>query len=289
MTKPSLKIDDLFNIFLKKNLIQLSKVQPRTPTKNKVNVINSTNLLTPFSKSIYDAVSPNSKQYILQDMLTDNDLIQTNEKLEEESDPDFEEKMENNRLGFYMEDFISFYGLCPVCNQPTLHKYAHSNVPAIDFVCINYKFHLNTKTCFLFQMKISLNNNYFNLTNESIVVGSRTYGNVIHSVKGSDPLEDKMIVPGYICIKLYQQHSELQSYNVDYRNSFILIPDYTSKSTDFYYTYLKTKSIYGKNMITWNNSMVKTLNLHKTIVDPIIVRYEVFNQIEITNPYKQLI
>src|ERR1700722_1660201 len=113
--------------------------------------------------------------------------------------------MENNGLGFFMEKFVSVYGLCPVCSQPSRKKYSHSNVP-VDLVCTNIKNHLNNNKCFLFQ-----------------------------------------------------------TYVIDFRNSFVLVPNYNNTDNAYYYQYLDYKSIYGKDIITWNEFMVSTLPLNRIL------------------------
>ena len=284
MERPIINTKNLYQIFFKKNLIDLSTCDPRTPTKTS----NKPNLcLSPMSKSIYNSASPRSKPYVLRDLAANNKAIETLESKHDTLDPDYEEKMENNGLGFYMENFLSVYGFCPACGQQMLKKYAHSNVPVVDLVCTNYEYHLEKNLCFLYQVKISLTNTYFNLQKQTIVVGSKHFGEPAHLHKGSEDIAEKIVVPGYICIKLNQHPTDIQTYTIDHRNSFVLVPDYNNMSDEYFYQYTNTKSIYGKDVITWNTSMVSTLPLNRVIKINKIV-HEIFSEKEIVNPYASL-
>ena len=65
------------------------------------------------------------------DLLSDNAEIEANENKMFDLDPDYQQRMENNGLGFFMEEYICVYGYCPVCNQPTLKKYQQTNIPVV--------------------------------------------------------------------------------------------------------------------------------------------------------------
>ncbi|XWV24692.1 hypothetical protein QJ856_gp1091 [Tupanvirus deep ocean] len=286
MIKSKVELHDLYQKFFGKNLVHLERYIPKTPTKKQISKNNS--VLTPISKSIYDTVSPRSKPYILQDLLANNKVIEETESKLDELDLDYQEKLENNGLGFFMENVISVYGLCPVCGQRTLRKYEQSNVPVVDLVCINHEYHLLNNKCFIFQIKISLTNNYFSLRGQNIVVGSKSYGEPAHIHKGTDDPINKLVVPGYICIKLNPHATNIQTYTIDHRNSFVLVPDYNNTSDDYYYNYRDFKSTYGKDIITWNGSMVSTLPLNR-VLQITTISYEVFSEDVIENPYTILL
>ena len=278
----NISLKDLYKLFFGKKLVDLTRIETNTkqlPSSKQVT-------LTPVSKSIYDTTSPKSKPYILAAMMKNTDVIDAQMDIEEQLDPDYQEKMENNGLGFFMEDFVSVYCHCPVCGQSLLKKYSHSNVPVVDLVCINTAYHKNK--CFLFQVKISLTNDYFNLKTKKIIVGSKTYGEPAHHRKGTDSMNQKIVVPGYICIKLYRDKQEPQNYVIDHRNSFVLVPNYQNNSNKYYYHYLDEVGMYGKNMITWDETMVDTFPLNK-ITNISKIAYEVFLEKEIPNPYMFLI
>lgn len=284
---PKITLDKLYDLFYTKALVKLSKPEPKTPTKARPEA-GIVNTLTPITQSIYNTLSPQSQRYLLVDIMEDNLEIERLASKAEGLDPDYEEKMENNGLGFFMEDYISMHCRCPVCGEPTLRKYSQSNVPVVDLVCINEAYHMKNNKCCLFQVKISLGNDYFNLGNKKIVVGSRVYGEQCHLVKGTNDIEHKFLVPGYICIKLNRVPNEIQMYTVEHSKSFVLIPNYQNTSNNFYYQYIDIRSRFGKNIITWNSSMV---SLHKisTINIPTKIRVEYFDEIIIINPYKKLI
>nr|AEX62565.1 hypothetical protein mv_R360 [Moumouvirus Monve] len=134
-----IKLIDLYKLFFCKNIIETTIIP------NQQNIINhqTFNLtLTPTSKKIYDATSPKSKPYILRDLLKNTETIENSESKIDLLDPDYQEKFQNNGLGFFMEDYICAYGKCPVCGQASLRKFSQSNVPVIDLVCINTNYHL---------------------------------------------------------------------------------------------------------------------------------------------------
>lgn len=280
-----ISISDLYKLFFTKNLVNVTEYDSVTPLKQTKK--QDEGLLTPISKSIYDSVSPLSKPYILRDLLKNTESLEAIETKNEQLDPDYIEKMENSGLGFYMENFISVYGFCPVCGQKTLRKYAQSNIPVVDLICINKEYHITNNKCFIFQVKISMTNEYFSLKNEYLVVGSRIYGEVAHLHKGSESIKNKVVVPGYICIKMSPDPINIQNYLIDYRNSFVLVPDYNNISNKYYYTYLNIKNKYGRNMLTWNTSMVDTLPL-KYIFRYNRITYKIFSEEEIKNPYIDL-
>lgn len=280
----NINVKNLYTIFFGRELVKLSQHQPKTPTKAKP----EPDILSPMAKTIYQATSPRSRSRILKEMQANVKAIERQEKKGELIDPDFQEKMENNGLGFFMENFLSVYGMCPVCGENTLRKYLHSNVPVVDLVCVNKDYHLKNNKCFLFQVKISLTDEYFSLTNHKITVGSKTYGAPAHLHKGTDSMLDKLVIPGYICLKLNEKKGDVQTYNIDHRNSFVLIPNYQNLTEDYYYEYLDEPHKFNKNVIRWNPNMVDTFSVDK-VTKANIVHYEIFSEEPLTNPYQFLI
>lgn len=271
-------LQTLYNLFFHKNLIVLSKNIPQSPPPKS----NKPIIVTPMTKMILSTLTPNSREFMRRDLQADTEIIEKMEKIELENDPDYLEKMANSGLGFYMENFISYYGVCPVCKEYTLRKYFHSNVPVVDFVCVNKDYHLKTNTCFLFQLKISLGDEYFSLKRQTISIGSRRYGELPHTVKGNDNIDYKRIVPGYICLKLIPR--EMQNYQIDVINSFIIVPDYNNMSNRSYYEYLPYTDKYGKDIITWHSNMFIML-LIGDILTTLNVTHEFFSEMIIENPY----
>ncbi|BCS83351.1 hypothetical protein QLL95_gp0772 [Cotonvirus japonicus] len=296
----TINIKDIYKLFFGKDLVTLTKIRlqdtnllnvskkSKNSNQHKLVIDDPNNYLTPISKKIYRSTSPKSKPHILRELLFNNEVIKTMEDNQDENDPDYQEKMENNGLGFYMEDFISVYGLCPVCGEATLRKYSQSNVPVVDLVCINKEYHLSRKECFIYQMKISVSNDYFDLQKEKIIVGSKKYGELCHTMKANAKIQDKFIVPGYICIKLNRIPSNIQEYTIDHRNSFVLVPDYNINDNQQYYHYTGELGMYGKNIISWNKYLVDIKELD-FIVTHNRVLYEVFNENSMKNPYINLL
>lgn len=285
MNISKIKIADIYKLFFCKNLTAI-KINRSYKSKRTSDINNIT--LTPTTKLIYNATSPKSKSRILRDLRNNNAVIESIESKIDLLDPDYQEKFQNNGLGFFMEDYICAYAKCPVCGQPTLCKYSQSNVPVVDIVCTNSGYHLEKNNCFIFQLKISLTDNYFSKKNQILVVGSKNYGSISHIQSGHQPIQDKIIVPGYICIKLKQTESIVQEYMIDYSNSFILIPNYQNRSNDNYYEYLDISSMYGKNILSWNNNMVDITKLNN-ILTTTKIKHEVFEEEIFKNPYCDLI
>lgn len=275
---PNATLPTLYKLFFHKELVHLSKNLPQTPIKSNRPLIIPE---TPITKMILSTLTPISKERMRKDLYQDTFLLEEQERKELEQDPDYQEKMANNRLGFYMESFVSFYGLCPVCRENTLKKYFHSNVPVVDLVCINTEYHLKTNTCFLFQLKISLGNEYFSNRDQIISIGSRKYGELPHTVIGTDSIDYKRVVPGYICLKLNQ--SGMQNYQIDLQNSFIIVPDFNNTSNQRYYEYLPYTDKYGKSMITWYPTMFSTPLIEEIL--PLNISHEYFTETPIENPY----
>lgn len=282
-------LEDLYKLFYTKDLVINKKFETKIdiPIKNTNFDIG----MTPFTKMIYDNTSPNSKQYLLEDIVEDNIIIERLSDKTEKLDPDYQEKMENNGLGFFMEDFVSVHFNCPVCNQKTLRKYRHSNVPVVDLVCINTEYHSNNASCFLFQLKISTTNTYFNLNENTIIIGSKYFGVTSHLNSPASEFPTKIVTPGYICLKLIPTYTEKQEYRIDYAKSFAVYPEYDidPSQNNPYYQYLENPTnIYSKPEIRWNSNICHLLSIKK-IFSGNIIKYDVYGASLMENPYKFLI
>jgi hypothetical protein len=272
-----LQAKDLYNIFFQKDLTFVQELRdPKTPPSKTSTIITQ---FTPMTKSLYYSVSPLSRKKLLQDIEEDNRILE-----KYDNDTDYVEKMSNNQLGFYVEDFISCYFLCPVCGKNTLRKYTSATVPVVDIICVNKEYHLKNKKCFLFQIKTSLMYDYFNVRNHTISVGSEKYGIPAHIHKGSESLSNKIVVPGYFCLKLNEENNQI--YKIDNENSFVLIPDYDDNSDEYYYTYVG-KNIYKKNIIKWNPDMFDLLKI-PDITTLTKIDYSILSETIIQNPYRNL-
>ena len=191
-----------------------------------------------------------------------------------------------------MENIVSFYGTCPVCGQKSLHKYQNSNIPVVDLVCTNLRYHLVEDKCFIFQLKISLTTDYFNKGKQIIAVGSKIFGEPSHLVSVKAEIENKIVVPGYICIKLYRDRDNIQTYHIDKNNSFVIVPKYSvpnyqNKSDNNYYRYLDSTNKYGKHIISWNNFICDLYDID-IVINLQTITFEVFNEEVIQNPYNKL-
>ena len=251
--------------------------QPTTPDTD----------FTPISSSILENLSPETREKLIRLFALDDAICNQHEVI----DLDYQEKFENGRLGFVVEDWLVANGVCPVCGLHTLCKYQQSNVPVVDLVCTNVNYHLKNKSCFLFQVKTSLSDTYFNLRQRSVSVGSRVYGHNSHTATGSASISSKYVVPGYICIKLTPKSQEHQTYSIDTKRSFVLVPNYSSTNAQPYYGYTSTNYScwYGHPTIDWNPLMVAVLPISSVVSNQRTVEYKVYPEVAIVNPYRKLL
>lgn len=225
-----------------KKPIQPQPIMPSTPVKSKKRTLADYSLneleqlISPNGKKILKTVRKEEQLELARALVEDADLVEANEMEEYENDPDYKEKMENNGLGFYMENFIAFHGVCPVCGQKTLRKYSFSNMPVIDLICVNVPYHTVHGGCFLYQVKTSLNDMYFSRKSNRIMIGSKRFGYNSHAVKGTDSDIKKLLTIGYICLFMDLQ-TDNTKYKINKLKSFVLIPDLQKKLDQYYYEY----------------------------------------------------
>ena len=279
---------DISNITIptKENLPETQTI-PQTPPAPKSKKRLMEDMLSPEGKKIYKSASTPDKSRLLADLLADTRTVEEIEMKEYENDSDYLEKLENNGLGLYMESFISNYGICPICKQKTLRKYSASNMPVVDLICVNKAYHTTNNSCFLFQVKTSLSDIYFNKKENYITVGSKKFGYNSHIVKGNSSDVNKTLVIGYICLFLDQNMMDNNKYKINKSKSFVLVPDLQKKLDEYYYEYIM--EFMGKNRIKWNNNLVSTNDINvclNNIVD--IDTTQIFNEEVISNPYMNL-
>lgn len=181
---------------------------------------------------------------------------------EEDEDPDYVDKLRANLLGFFMEEYVACHMKCPLCGASLL-IYENPQMPAVDLICSNKEKHLAETTCFLYQVKITTqtDSTYFDLGRRFISVGSRTYGEIVHSVSPHTPRDDRWICPGYICLRVDVSRSN--TYHLQ-RGSFILIPDYHCRDLDEpFYRYISGDG--DRPQITWNPKCVRTEPITKRL------------------------
>jgi len=266
----------------------------QSPTKTTIKMTPITSV-TPMTKAILDTQTPISREKMYKAIIEDDKERQIIEMKEEEKDTDYEEEVLASELGFYMEDYVSNYILCPVCHKNTLLKFTKNNIPVIDLICINKDEHIvNDKyKCFIFQLKTSISGKYFNKETHFLTIGSKKYGYICHNVKGNDIINKKIIVPGYICLKV--DKNENNEYNINMSKSFSIVPKYDINNDSFYFTYANEINeytrgkLYKKNYINWTNDMFIENNIQ--FIDnkyEKINKYIAFDYVDDDNIYRNM-
>lgn len=224
--------------------------------------------MTPISKMIASTVTPGPKRArFIRDIQRDDLELQKQEVLQDYDDPDYQEKLEQGGIGILMENFLVHYGHCPICGQQTLRKYGPVTMPVVDLVCSNVGAHQNS--CRLWQVKVSAGTGYFNVENSMITVGSKAKGYNAHQVLGTDGLQDKLLVPGYICISLHRVNENM--YRIVDNESFVLIPQVDVNATKFYYRYTgQSPRFPKKSIITWDQQMVNKLPIARIVTQRLV-------------------
>lgn len=265
----------LLNKFFNSLLVELKTIPKEPCTPKKVST-SSNYVLSPNSKQIIKNLSPKSQNLMIKLLISD-------EVDDDYNDDNFNYKFDNNGLGFFMENFVSFYGNCPLCHKKTLRKFKYSNIPVIDLVCINEQ-HLLKNESFVFQLKISTGDSYFSLKNKIIKTGSKKMGELCHNVLANDSYDLKILVPNYICIKIKKN---VDYHEICFNESFVLIPNLKNINDECFYNYKSSRVLENKlseNIISWNNKNVSCLNLN-TVIKKKKIKYQVFEENDFENPY----
>lgn len=288
MQSTYLPLIGLYNLYFNNKLSEIIKINNTDPIyQSPIKIKNELPKLTPISKLLYESATEEDKIKLLQLFKYDDERIKELNKYNPEEDPDYLEKLENNGLGFYMENFICYYALCPICKQNTLKKFASHNMPVVDVVCTNKKYHLENNTCFLFQIKISLNESYFSKKNKFITIGSKFFGYNSHVIKSNFPIQNKLVCVGYICLSLDLVSNYDTKYKINNQKSFALVPDLQKQDNEYYYSYVnETTNI--KNKITWNNKLVELTGTKDFLTNIEIDTNEIFFENVKNNPYNDL-
>lgn len=188
------------------------------------------------------------------------------------SDPDY---VPVEKRGKYIEEWLSEHLVCPCCNgNRTLRMYANPNMPVIDLVCINPDhtpamgvrfFQVKTSSLCYRNLNIEIDESAIGMTyfsynemidnNCFIHVGSRNFGQFVHSIKPLD--EDKRLLIGYICVCYHETETDIIINKI---KSFFVLPkiinDRLLKKDNWYYKYKDGHSpiiYYNKN----TNSILK--------------------------------
>lgn len=235
---------------------------------------NTINSITPYIERM--AITTTEKKRIFEDIKYDNQII---DKLNKTNDLDKDyQDIENH--GKLIEIWIADNCKCPICKQYTLRRYTKMNFPIIDLVCINSE-HYGGPIFYQVKSSILINNksakfkdkHYFNLdindpNQNTIMAGSRKWGELIHDIKPSDIEENKnlsYLLIGYICI-LYRinrkRNGEINSLSINPNLSFIVLPNINLiKSSyidnDYFYKYTNNQD----KEITFNLNTNNIINL----------------------------
>jgi hypothetical protein len=312
----------LYILFTNSNLLELAQVggvavksQPKIkkviePSKilqtPKRNIKMSSKLkdyelnLTP---SITEFISPRSRDWIERDFENDDEIIQKLEAMQEIIDPAY---VQYENYGVPIEAWISNNMLCPCCNEKSLRRYANPNTPVIDVICINPN-HTMVQGVRFFQIKASngslfMGKPYFIYGGDpddanTIHVGSRRFGKLVHSITPQSEPEEKKLIIGYICIR-YDDISE-NSLRINLDRSFIVLPKYLQYSEsqrkitfdgqpsteiidDWYYQYIEPN--HNHQRIRFNTNTNNVVRLDDIIPSVIIPKNYQPNLIVIENP-----
>lgn len=273
----SVSIYQLYELFFKSDLVNIripltseNKVYPKREIYQSS--IKSKKY-TPITEKLLEFATTGEKEKLLKDLEEDDKQIGLLSRKELLDDPDFIDKLNYSALGFYMETYLCYHGVCPLCKQKTLKKFKDCSIPAIDFICVNPYHYLNNE-CFLYQLKTSVDSDYFDAMH--IKVGSRRFGNLSHSIKGSSHSDLKKLLIGYICLKLNPTGDN--KYSLNKKSSFCIIPNLKLEKDELYYQYIKD------DVIQINLSMMNSIKVEE-FFNIAIVDNMTFVEDPFTNPY----
>lgn len=283
-------VKDLYNTLFASDIVTVSpKSTPplkRPRGEDKENPADE-QFMSPMKKAILRTVPTPERKHLMKEMQHDDAKIQQIQEFQEFFDPNYNQILEN--IGHYMEDVVSYYGKCPVCQLPTLRRYKSPNIPVADLICTNVSAH--DDRCFLWQIKTSVGGygSYFDKKKQYITVGSKKEGYLSHETLASASFKDKKIVVGYICIAL--QKTGPTNYRILPNSSFVLIPNFNLNLPEKYYEYVGSSGRFNKkDVVTWNSKLVTNVSLSLTLTKLVIDTNDVFYDIETKiNPYRNLI
>ena len=277
----------LYELYFTKDInnVIVSEINENIVPRPKIEIEKMFGLesLSPIAKKIYNNTSERDKPRILKLLIEDTKKIIELENAEYKNDSDYIEKFENNGLGFYVEKFISMYGICPVCKQKSLKKYNHSNMPVVDLICTNKNYHDINGGCIFYQVKTSTNDMYFNIKQKYVMVGSKKFGYNSHIINAQSDIKTKILLVGYICIFMEQNINDTQKYKINKKKSFVLIPDFLQNINENYYNY--GNPIMNKNTLRWNDNLVNIYDMNICLDKTEIDTTQQFEEFVIRNPY----
>lgn len=172
--------------------------------------------LTPYLKAY---ITPAKFARYSHDLDQDDTIIKRLENVIDNS-----EYVDKQNYGKLVEVWFADNCNCPVCNQPTLRRYAKDNFPVIDLVCIN-PLHTFEQGVKFFQIKSTSTNfndfKYFDYDDRLIHTGSYKFGKIVHSINVLDDDITKKVLIGYICITVEPRKDHLK---INKDKSFYVLP-----------------------------------------------------------------
>jgi hypothetical protein len=262
----TITLEKIMHLFRTSVLLSVQNNIPRSRRKvSKTKMIGQISSITPTTQNILDQEDSPARKLLLERIRMDDAEINNILLKSDNDDPDYVDKMRANMLGFFMEDYVAVNMKCPLCGGD-FYVFENPAMPVVDLACSNRENHISENTCYLYQIKITTENeksSYFSLENKFISVGSRKYGEIPHSITPKS--DNKWICPGYICLVIDTEH--IDNYYINYSKSFILIPEYQCDSPDPFYQYLEDCV---RPRIQWNTKCVKVENLRGKIKNPIM-------------------
>lgn len=243
--------------------------------------IRELSAISPYTAAIVETVSPSKQEAFLETIKT----------IPEKVDKEFVPEISATRTGAEIEKMFPKIATCPICREKSFGVF-RSNMPVVDLICTNAVKHLEKKECFLWQLKVSSdpNDNYFSKKNKFFIPGSSKKRDEQHFVSASKPLEDKMIVPGYIFLHLKKvripntdSSVKAQKYIVNQNKSFVLSPNYQREDDENYY-FKAGVGAYGGFKMSWNETLVD-LKLIQSVISEPQISLEDYPLKKIKNPF----
>jgi hypothetical protein len=290
MQNPNITEQYIYNLFETENLVEV-EIGGEKRRSERLQTVPQHLPLSTNAIRILEHLSPESQERMIQDFYFD-DLKLMNKQLQEEDEDISYIYFENKEIGPFIELWLCANMRCPGCKTGRLVKYANPNMPVIDVKCSNSEHTLFHGPKY-YQIKSSEsgtvfhNQNYFNLFEKYIKVGSPRYGKICHDVKVGDDINKKQILIGYICIEYVYPSDITRKISINLNKSFILIPnlqiylqipdnDYESLNLK-YYTYLSEAPL---PVITFDERLFKIYTLNMFAEEQNISK-SIFNNINV--------
>jgi hypothetical protein len=275
---------NLFETALYLNIVQIPiSVEPPVPLSRRSKRIAQMQqdpaakkfALSPYSENLLSFFSPDTQKRLRRDFYEDDQEINKIIERNTIDDPLFI-FFDNSGVGIYLELWVCVNIPCPGCNHK-LYKYANPGMPVVDVRCINTDHNIGPK---YYQIKATQQGKtyrgrqYFSLQEEYICVGSDRFGYNCHVVRADEPIINRQILIGYICIEY--NYNDDNHIIIDMTKSFLLIPNlqFVPHNEWTYYHYESTNPI---PIIKFNQSMMNVIKFSD--------KYSPFGIISLSNNY----